>query len=130
MPLLKKEQIDEELCRFHEGEMLFPPVNIEELADAFKMEIAIPGIKRENFLVNIDGHVLFVRVLHKRPGHKKGPNFKLRVFNDVCFERRINLPVNADAEFISAEYKGGILQVIMPKTTRPVKNLHMQVVVY
>lgn len=130
VPLLKEEQIDEELSRFHEGEILLPPVNITELPAAFKVEIAIPGIRREDFLVHIDGNELYVRVLRKELASKGVQNFKLHEFNNVCFEKRINLPSNTDTEFMSAEYKGGMLQIVIPKTPEPVKSPYIQVVVY
>ncbi|MFC0775038.1 Hsp20/alpha crystallin family protein [Terrimonas alba] len=130
VPLLKEEHIDEELRHFHEGDMFLPPANIEELADTFRIEIAMPGLKREDFLIHIDSNVLFIRVLRKEARLKKRSDFKLHEFNYACFERRITLPPNADAEFMSAEYKNGMLQVMIPKATQPVTNPHSRIVVY
>src|SRR5687767_14642618 len=110
VPLLKHEEFQEELARVREGEMLFPPANISELPGAYKVEVAIPGIRREELLVHIEGNVLFIRVLHKEAGPKAVPKFQLHEFNYICFERHIDLPANADPAFMSAEYKGGILQ--------------------
>jgi len=130
VPLLTDEQINEELCRCHEGKMLVPPVNLVELPDAFKVEIAMPGLRREDFLVHIDGNVLYVRVLHKETATKDLQNFKLHEFNYVCFEKSIHLPPDADPGFMSAEYKAGMLQVVVPKTQHAVKSPYVQVVVY
>lgn len=130
VPLLSEDQIDFELCRVSENGALVPPVNVVELADTFRVEIAIPGMRREDFLIHIDGNVLDVRVLHKEASPWEAPNFKLREFNYKCFEKRINLPFNADAEFLSAEYKAGVLRVIMPKADYPVRCPYMRVVVY
>ena len=130
VPLLKKEQFDREVGIFHEGERLVPPVNISELPDAYKVDVAIPGIRREELLVHIEGNVLFIRVLHKETGLTAVPTFQLHEFNYVCFERHIDLPANADSAFMSAEYKAGILQVIIPKTTCPIDGPCVQVAVY
>lgn len=130
VPLLKPEEIDEELRLSHEGEMLFPPVNITEMADSFKIDVAIPGVKREDFLVHTNENVLFVRVLQKDFGPKEVQHFQLHEFNYQCFDRHVTLPDDADPEFSSAEYKGGILQVVMSKTKRPAKNRHNRIVVY
>src|SRR5688572_19669412 len=129
VPLLKQEQFDREAGIFHEGEMLFPPVNISELPDAYKVDVAIPGIRREELLVHIEGNVLFIRVLHKETGPKAVPTFQLHEFNYVCFERHIDVPANADPAFMGAEYKAGILQVIIPKTTCPIDGPCVQVAV-
>ena len=130
VPLLKQEEFEEELAHFQKGEMLFPPANISELPDAYQVDMAMPGIRREEFMVHIDGNVLFIRVLHK--GAKWTGVLKLpeHGFNNVCFERSVNLPANADPSFMSAEFKAGILQVIIPKATGPIDSSSMQVVVY
>src|SRR5688572_30751223 len=96
VPLLKQEEFQEELAQFREAEMLFPPANISELPDAYHVEVAMPGLRREEFLVHIEGNVLCVRVLHKETGLKVVPKLRVHEFNNVCFERRINLPANAD----------------------------------
>ena len=116
VPLLKEEEVQEELKRSHEGETVYPPVNVTELADSFKVEVAIPGVKRENFLVHADENILSVCVVHKECGLHVGETFQLHEFNCDCFERDIILPDNTDSEFISAEY--------VPKAKHHVKNLH------
>jgi HSP20 family protein len=130
VPLLNAEEIEEELKLSHEGEALFPPVNITELADSFKVEVAIPGVRREDFLLHTDGNVLFVRVLHKEYVVEGSERFQLHEFNYQCFDRHVVLPDNADAEFISAEYKAGILRLYIPKSDQPAISRHMRIVVY
>jgi HSP20 family protein len=130
VPLLKTEEIEEELRHSHEGEALFPPVNITELADSFKVEVAIPGVRRENFLLHANENILFVRVLHKEHVLQGEECFQLHEFNYECFDRRIILPENVDPEFTSAEYKAGILRLHVPKSTLPAKNMHTRIVVY
>jgi len=130
VPLLNQEEFEEKLAHIQKGEMVFPPANISELPDAYKVDMAMPGIRREEFMVHIDGNVLFIRVLHK--GAKVTVGLKLlgHDFNSVCFEKRVNLPANADPSFMSAEFKAGILQVIIPKAAGPIDGPSMQVVVY
>ena len=130
MPSLRAEEIEEELKLSHEGEALFPPVNITELADSYKVEVAIPGVRREDFLLHAKENVLFVRVLHKEYVVEGSERFQLHEFNYQCFDRPIVLPDNADAEFISAEYKAGILRLHLPKSEQPAKNPHTRIVVY
>ena len=130
VPLLKEEEVQEELKRPHKGETILPPVNVTEMADSFKVEVAIPGVKREDFLIHSDGNVLSVCVLHKECGLHEGERFQLHEFNYECFDRHIILPDNADSEFVSAEYKAGILRLYVPKAKQPAKNQHTRIVVY
>jgi HSP20 family protein len=130
VPLFKAEEMQEELKGFNKNEMVFPPANISELADAYKVEVAIPGAKREDFLIQADENVLSVAVVHKQLALAGTENFQLHEFNYNCFDRHIVLPHNANTEFISAEYKTGILRLYIPKVKQPAKNLHTTIVVY
>ena len=130
VPLLKEEEIKEELKRSHEGETVLPPVNVTELPDLFNVEVAIPGVERENFLIYADENILTVCVVHKDRGLDKGESFQLHEFNYECFNRHIILPDNIDSDFISAEYKAGILRLYVPKAKHPAKNRHTRIVVY
>jgi HSP20 family protein len=130
VPLVKEAEVKSALRHSHESEGGLPPVNITELSDLFKIEVAIPGVNREDFHLYSDGNVLSVCVLHKASGLNKGERFQLHEFNYECFDRHIILPDNVDAEFAIAEYKSGILCLHIPKTTHPAKNRHTQIVVY
>ena len=130
VPLLKPDEIEEELRHSHEGEMCLPPVNITELSDSFKVDIAIPGVKRQDFMVHANENVLFVRVLHKEYRPQEVERFQLHEFNYECLDHRIILPDNADSEFTSAVYEAGILCLHISKTNRPTKNLYSRIVVY
>lgn len=130
VPLLKEEQIKEELKRLDKADTFLPAVNVAELDNAFKVEVAIPGVKREEFLIQADENILSVCVMHKECDVSEPENFHLHEFNYDCFKRQITLPKNVDAEFAGAEYREGILRLLVPKTRRPAKNIHKTIVVY
>lgn len=130
VPLLREEEVREELKRSHKEAFNHPPVNVTELAQSYKIEVAIPGVKREEFLIQIDENILSVNVLHKKSMLPEVENFQLHEFDYECFDRNIILPENVDAEFVSAEYRSGILRLHLTKTNHPAKNFHTQIVVY
>jgi len=130
IPLVKEEEVQTALKHKHAGEIVIPPVNVIELGDLFKVEVAIPGVQKEDFLVHSDANVLSVCVLQKDEGSHEGEIFELHEFNYECFARHIILPGNADPEFASAEYKEGILRIFIPKSEQPGKTLHTRIVVY
>ncbi len=130
VPLVKEEEVQAALKRPHEGEIVIPPVNVSELGDLFKVEVAVPGARKEDFLIHSDANVLSVCVLQKDDGSHEGEIFKLHEFNYECFDRHIILPGNADSEFASAEYKEGILRLLIPKSEQPGKNMRTTIVVY
>lgn len=106
-----------------------PLVNMDELADSFKIEMAIPGVKNEDILIQVHDHILSVTVLHK-DRREMMKELKMHEFETECFERHIVLPDNADSEFASAEYRQGILKLYLPKTKEHSKFSTNQIVVY
>ena len=115
VPLHNEEEITEGLKQPHEGDMVLPPVNLTEHEDYLKIEIAAPGLKREDFLIEAKENVLSVSVLHKECGGEAGKCFQVHEYNYECFRRHIILPLNAVVPFSTAEYKDGLLAIRIPK---------------
>jgi HSP20 family protein len=130
VPLHKAKEIQEELKQWHKTKNDYLPVNIKELIDSFIVEVAMPGVKREDFLIEADENIVSICMLHNEYDILEGENFQLHKLNCKCFEREIILPKNVDTEFISAEYKAGILRLHVPKVKQPSKNLHTRIVIY
>jgi HSP20 family protein len=106
-----------------------PLVNMDECRDCYKIEVAVPGVRREDFFITAHDTRLSIVVLHKEDEKvKKG--LKMHEFDTNCFERHLLLPENADTEFVSAEYNQGILSLQIPKTYQPPKAGTSQIVVY
>ena len=131
MPLHKEEEVKEELKHVNESDIILPAINLIEMADTFKVEIVIPGVKREDFLIHAYGNIVSVSVLQKEMEHNNKKEKKtLREYKYNCFDREIILPPDADTEFISAEYLAGILRLYVPKLSKPAKSRHINVAVY
>jgi HSP20 family protein len=93
-----------------------PSVNITETNDAFQLEVAAPGLKREDFNVQFDNYVLTISAEVKKANEKEDHNFTRREFYYDSFERSFALPENkVDTERIEARYVDGILYITVPK---------------
>ena len=125
---LTLEELLDELQKPHEGEAK-PLVNIEEMPDAFIIEMAAPGLKNSDFYVSIIGNILTVSFLHKDDKHII-KLYRQHEFNYCCFKKDIVLPDNVDADFISAVYKDGILCVRLPKSKEQVMNNIERIIIY
>ena len=130
MPLLNEQEVQSSISDAHISEGELPPVNVIELADSFKVRVAIPGVMRQNFLVYAVGNNLFVCVINKEPELHDGESFQLHEFNYENFNRRVKLPEVADSTFSIAEYKSGILDIYVPKSKQPPKKTFTNIVVY
>ena len=128
IPLPEVNQLLQQLKSLDKSSVKEPPVNMDEYDDYFKIEVIISGISREDILINVDENILSVTALNKNKGGKK--SYGLHEFSHCCFDRHICLPANADPQFMSAEYKEGMLCFYIPKSKEPVKNIHTRIVVY
>ncbi|MEM8525202.1 MAG: Hsp20/alpha crystallin family protein [Bacteroidota bacterium] len=92
-----------------------PNVNIKESKDAFELELAAPGLKREDFNVDVQNDHLTIKVERKQEQEEKVEDYKRREFNYTSFKRSFHLDKTIKVEDISAAYTDGILKVNLPK---------------
>lgn len=91
-----------------------PAINIVENDDAFRVDIAAPGLLKENFEVKVENEMLIISATQESKTEEKG-KFTRREFNFMGFERSFVLPDFVDAGAISASYENGVLSVSLPK---------------
>ncbi len=92
------------------------PVNIKETESAFLLELAAPGLKKEDFNIEIDKDVLTISSETKKENiEKEEGKFTRREFVHTSFRRAFTLPENVKAEDINAAYEHGVLRVSLPK---------------
>lgn len=105
--------------RFLNNELLLaekmPAVNIEETDLMYMLEIAVPGMKKDEFVVDVADGMLTISAEHKEEAEKKDKNYTRKEFNYESFSRMFALPENIKEKEIDAEYKEGILYVKVPK---------------
>ena len=92
-----------------------PKVNIKETADAFIVEMAVPGLKKSDFHVDIDNQVLSISTETKEEKEQKEENYTRREFGYSSFKRTFTLPESVNDEKINASYNEGILSILLPK---------------
>jgi HSP20 family protein len=129
-PLPEMEELANELKVQREGTVVQPLVNIRDTTDSFTIEAAIPGVKRENFLIAVNESILSIALFTKSGINCVTESFHLHEFNYDCFDRHILLPDNVNPELASASYKEGLLHIYIPKETAPVKTEALRIVVY
>lgn len=93
-----------------------PSVNIKESENGFEVEMAAPGMKKEDFNLEIHNNVLTISS-EKQTENKTedDKNVTRREFSYQSFSRSFTMPVIVDTDKISAAYENGILRVDIPK---------------
>ncbi|WP_341226398.1 Hsp20/alpha crystallin family protein [uncultured Arcticibacterium sp.] len=89
-----------------------PSANVLESDEAFKLELAVPGFKKEDFKINVDGKNLKISTVKKEESKE---NYVRREFSFSSFERFFYLPKSVDVDKIEASYEDGILSLTLPK---------------
>ncbi len=93
-----------------------PAVNVKENNDAFVIEVAAPGMTKNDFKVNYDNGRLTISSERKNEKKEEGEKYTRREFSYQSFQRSFNVPENVvSREKITANYKDGILSVGLPK---------------
>ncbi|GGH27795.1 Hsp20/alpha crystallin family protein [Sphingobacterium alkalisoli] len=92
-----------------------PAANISETADHYLVEMAAPGLKKEDFQLNLERNLLSISVEQPNEDREQRANFTKREYSYSSFVRSFTLPDGADENGIQATYNDGILAILIPK---------------
>lgn len=92
-----------------------PMVNISESEQGFEIEVVVPGLKKEDFKINLEKLSLTISLEREEEKEIEGKRYSKREYYVESFSRSFTLPENIDSEKISAEYVDGILKVFISK---------------
>lgn len=95
-----------------------PAINIVENVRSYRIEVAAPGLKKEDFNLHIDESNRIVIRMEKHNENKeerKQDHYLRREFTYSKFVQTIMLPENVDRDAIQAEVKEGVLEILLPK---------------
>jgi HSP20 family protein len=93
-----------------------PPVNIVEEKERFRVTLAVPGLKKTDFKIAINGNNKLTISTKKEPIHGEVELDYLRnEFDYTNFSRSLTLPEEIKKDAIEAKYEEGILEIILPR---------------
>jgi HSP20 family protein len=92
-----------------------PAVNIAETENEFEVELAVPGLKKEDFKINLEKNVLTVSAEKKAEEVNGNKKYSKREYSYSSFTRSFTLPQSADQNKIEADYTDGILKLTIAK---------------
>jgi len=130
VPYLNEKEVKEAINRTDKRDIIHPAVNITEQPSAYKIEVVIPGVERDELIIYANGNILSICAVNNEKINSTLRNLQVQEFSYKWFDRHILLPEDADSTFISAEYRSGIVVIHIPKSSRPVNNPHTRIIVY
>lgn len=92
-----------------------PKVDILENDKAYEISVAVPGLSKEDFKIDLNDNFLTISGERKFSKEKKEHNLHVVETQYGNFSRSFSLPENVDASKISAKYADGILEITVPK---------------
>lgn len=104
-----------------------PAVNVVQTEKGFRIELAAPGFKKEDFNLSVDNRVLKIKGEHKAETEDKTEKFTRREFQFGSFERKFTLPENVNQDSIEAKYNEGILTITISRTEETKQTKEIQV---
>jgi len=142
LPILKKDRtffpsiVDEffgrdflpNLFEFQTG-INMPSVNIVEGKNDFRIEVAAPGLQKDDFKINLDNNVLTISSEKEEKQEEKEERYMRREFSYTSFRRSFSLPQTVEADKISANHNNGVLSISIPKKeeakVKPAKQIEI-----
>jgi len=92
-----------------------PKVNIIEAENSFEIQVAVPGVKKEDINLLVEKSSLTVSFERKESEAGQGKEFIRQEFMAESFSRSFSIPEKVNTEKISAQHQNGVLQILLPK---------------
>lgn len=106
---------------FNSG-LTLPKVNIRETKDSYYVDMAVPGLKKSDFTVDLDNQVLSITAETNENNLDNEDSHIRREFGYASFKRSFSLPETVNEDKIRAEYKDGILSIHLPKKEEAIQK--------
>jgi HSP20 family protein len=92
-----------------------PAVNIAENNDNYMVTLAAPGLKKEDFKIDLDGNMLTISSEKEENKEEKDEKYTRQEYSYSSFSRSFTLPEDVKQENIDASYQNGELKIVLPR---------------
>ena len=95
--------------------MNMPAVNITEQPNEYLLSLAAPGMKKDDFKIDVDGNMLTISSEKEENKEDKNKKFTRKEYSYSSFSRCFSLPEEIKQENIDAKYEDGVLKITLPR---------------
>ena len=95
--------------------MNVPAVNIEDTADAYKLSLAVPGLKKSDFNIDVEGDMITISSEKEESKEEKDSRYTRKEYSYSAFSRSFTLPEAVNKDKIDAVYEDGVLKIMLHK---------------
>jgi HSP20 family protein len=104
-----------------------PAVNITEKENAFHLELVAPGKEKKDFDVELEEDILSISTNSDSEIVEDNTQFTRREFDYTYFNRSFRIPETIDTKNIKANYKNGLLSIVLPKRKEAIPEPKKQI---
>lgn len=98
-----------------ERSLTLPAVNITESKDDYMVSLAAPGMKKDDFKIDLEGNMITISSEKEEKKEEKEKKFTRKEYNYSSFCRSFTLPDEVNKEKVDARYEDGVLKISLPK---------------
>ena len=102
-----------------------PAINVKETEHEYTVELAAPGMKKDDFNINVDNdgnlHIKMEQKNEKKDENKK-EHYLRREFSYSNYEQALTLPEDVEKDKIEAKVNNGVLHITLPRTQKAEKE--------
>ena len=109
--------------------MNIPAVNITENKDNYELSLAVPGMKKEDFRIDVQGDLLTISSEKEESKSEKEKKYTRKEYSYSSFLRSFSLPEEVNKEKIEARYENGVLTLSLPYNEEARKGTAKQIAV-
>ena len=106
-----------------------PSVNITENKDEYSVSLAVPGMKKDDFKIDVDRNMLTISCEKDETKEEQDKKYTRREYSYSSFSRSFNLPDEVNSEKIDARYEDGLLKISLPRKEEAKKSAAKQIAV-
>lgn len=100
---------------FDDRNEAFAPVNIQETESGYTLEVVAPGLKKEDFKIQVDRNILHISYENKESVKEQDTKWLRKEYRYHAFNRSFSLNEKINSGDIQAAYQDGVLKVTLPK---------------
>ena len=106
--------------------MKIPAVNVTDNKDNYLVSVAAPGMKKNDFKIDIEGNMLSISCEKEETKEEKEKKYTRKEYSYSSFSRSFTLPEDVLRQKIEATYEDGVLNVKLPKSEESKKTTGIQ----
>ncbi|NVO02571.1 MAG: Hsp20/alpha crystallin family protein [Bacteroidetes bacterium] len=104
-----------------------PATNIIDKKESFELELAVPGLQKEDFKISLENNLLTISSEKECKKTDEDSTYSRKEFSYCSFSRSFTLPKTVNTDDINAQYENGLLKIVLPKKEELISKVSKEI---